>query len=338
MSVRVLPLWSCSDIMVNGKGDSCSAGNAGQQRRRTIDIRTFRAKIKGKILYKLNLNQRLRHWDDERYLKLLYRLRFGRRLDLENPRTYNAKLQWLKLNYRDPSKSFLVDKHEVKNWVVSQIGSQHVIPTLGVYDDVDEIDFDALPDAFVLKATHDSGGVVLAPDKSMLDIQRAKEKLRRSLRRSYFYNGREPQYRDLRPRIIAEPFIVDKTVGQLHDYKFFCFDGEVKALFVASDRASGNVKFDYFDADYSPLKLRQPYPSSAVPPAKPERYDEMLEISRKLSQGHPHVRVDLYEVNGHVYFGEMTFFHFSGLQPFTPSEWDKTWGDWLKLPDPVRVR
>lgn len=269
-------------------------------------------------------------------MRLIYRLRTGERLNLENPTTYNEKLQWLKLNYRDSSTYFLADKYEVKAWVADKIGDDHVIPTLAVYDSAEEIDFDALPDAFVLKATHDSGGVVVVRDKSALDEADAREKLNRSLRRTYFYQGREPHYLGLRPRIIAEPFIVDDAAGQLLDYKFFCFGGEVKALFVASDRASGHVKFDYFDADYSPLEIRQRYPNSATPPPKPARFDEMLEIARKLSAGHPHVRVDLYQVNGHVYFGEMTFFHDSGLHRFTPAKWDKIWGDWLKLPEPVR--
>lgn len=270
-----------------------------------------------------------------RYLKLIYWLRVGKWLKLENPKTYNEKLQWLKIKYHDPSQSFLVDKFEVKAWVESQIGSEYVFPTLGVYDSVDEIDFDSLPEAFVLKATHDSGGIFLAPIKSEVDIQQAKNKLQRSLGRNFFYHGREPQYKDIRPRIIAEPYIVDESDGQLRDYKFFCFDGEVKAMFVGSDRESGSIKFDYYDADYSLLKLRQAYPNSEFPPPKPERYDEMVEIAKKLSQGHPHVRVDLYEANKRVYFGEMTFFHFSGLERFSPPTWDRVWGDWLKLPEPI---
>ncbi|MGO1737258.1 MAG: ATP-grasp fold amidoligase family protein [Leucobacter sp.] len=292
--------------------------------------------MKSKIFHVLNLKKRLRHWDDERYLKLMYLLRFGKRLHLDEPTTFNEKLQWLKLNYQDPAKATLVDKFEVKAWVAEQIGVEHVIPTLGVYETVEAIDFDALPSAFVLKATHDSGGVVLVRDKSQLDVSAAREKLQRSLNRSYFEAGREPEYKLVKPRIIAEPFIVDDEIGQLRDYKFFCFDGEVKAMFVASDRAEGQLKFDYFDADYNPLDLRQPYPTSTVKPPKPARYDEMLELSRKLSQGQPHVRVDLYEANGRLYFGEMTFFHFGGMQPFIPAKWDKIWGDWLTLPEPIR--
>ncbi|MCH8572159.1 hypothetical protein LSI54_12450 [Nesterenkonia sp. AY15] len=231
-----------------------------------------------------------------------------------------------------------MDKYEVKERVASQIGREHVIPTLGVYDAVEEIDFEALPESFVLKATHDSGGVVLVPNKSVLDTNKAKTKLRRSLGRSYFYAGREPQYRDLRPRIIAEPFIVDATEAQLRDYKFFCFDGEVKALLVISDRASGKVKNDFFNANYERMDFWQPDPSSTVAPDKPKRFYEMLDIARKLSQGHPHVRVDLYEANDRVYFGEMTFYPLGGFLNFNPRQWGKIWGDWLNLPEPMPNR
>jgi hypothetical protein len=297
---------------------------------------SFYEKAKGKVLYILKLDQRLRHWDDERYLKLVYRLRFGRRLNLSNPRTYNEKLQWLKLNYRVPGQSFLVDKFDVKAWVAERIGEEHVIPTLGVYDSADSVDFDALPDRFVLKCTHDSGGIVLVRDKKSADFEQIRARLRRSLQRNYFYGGREPQYLEIVPRVIAEPFLEDDTQGQLIDYKFFCFDGEVKALFVATDRATGHVKFDYFDADFNPLYIHQPYPNSAVLPEPPARFAEMFDIAQRLSAGHPHVRVDLYEVNGRVFFGELTFFHFGGMQPFHPSKWDRIWGDWLTLPAPVR--
>nr|MBS1901049.1 glycosyl transferase [Actinomycetota bacterium] len=273
---------------------------------------------------------------DRAYLHLRYLSKFRKFAHLRHPKTYNEKLQWLKLNYRVPGEWVLVDKAEVKNRVAELIGDEYLIPTLGLYESVDEIDFDALPDAFVLKCTHDSGGVVLAPDKSALDRDAARRKLDQTMAKNYFYGGREPHYRHIRPRIIAEPFLQDGEKGQLLDYKFFCFDGEVKALFIASDRASGHVKFDYFDADFRPLGIRQPYPNSEILPSKPHRYEEMLEIARTLSAGHPHVRVDLYEVDGRVYFGELTFYHFGGMQPFHPEKWDRIWGDWLTLPSPVR--
>nr|MBS1901046.1 glycosyl transferase [Actinomycetota bacterium] len=283
------------------------------------------------------VKQALRFLPDRAYIQLYYFSKFRRLCSFTNPRTFNEKLQWLKLNYRISEDAALVDKHEVKDIVAARIGEEHVIPTLAVYDSAEEIDFDALPDAFVLKCTHDSEGVALVKDKSATDLEAVRAKLQAALAQNFYPIGREPHYRDLRPRIIAEPFLEDTTHGQLLDYKFFCFDGEVKALFIASDRSSGDVKFDYFDADYNPLDIRQSYPNSATPPAKPSRYDEMLSIARTLSQGHPHVRVDLYEVDGRVYFGELTFFHFSGFAPFHPPHWDRVWGDWLTLPAPANA-
>ena len=269
-------------------------------------------------------------------MKLIFLLKFGRRLDLDDPKTFSEKLQWLKLNYQDPAKAFLVDKYEVKEWVTSQIGIEHVIPTIGVYDSFDEIDFDALPDSFVLKTTHDSGGVVLCHEKRNLDIAKAKEKLQRSIERTYFHGGREPHYRDLKPRIIAEPFIIDKAEEQLRDYKFFCFDGVVKVIYVTSDWDSSTPKMDYFDYNFQWLDMRQNlYPNAKNRPSKPARFDEMLSIAEKLSTGHPHVRVDLYLANGHIYFGEMTFFTSSGLRQLHPAKSDKVLGDFLVLPDPT---
>lgn len=281
------------------------------------------------------VKQALRVLPDRAYLQLYYFLKFRKLCNLKNPVTFNEKLQWLKLNYRVSAHSDLVDKYKVKPIVSEVIGDEYIIPTLAVYDSADDIDFDSLPNSFVLKCTHDSEGVALVRDKTAVDTEEIRNKLRQALQQHFYFIGREPHYRHLRPRIIAEPFLEDATHGQLLDYKFFCFDGEVKAMFIASDRASGNIKFDYFDVDFSPLDLRQSYATSDTPPAKPARYDEMLSIARQLSQGHPHVRVDLYEVNGQVYFGELTFFHFGGFAPFVPPKWDKVWGDWLTLPEPV---
>lgn len=279
--------------------------------------------------------QLLHFLPDRAYIQLYYFAKFRKFCHLRSPATYNEKLQWLKLNYRVPEHANLVDKYRAKEIVGDLIGAEHIIPTLAVYETAGDINFDALPDSFVLKCTHDSEGVALVRNKRLVDSSQIREKLQGALRQNFYNIGREPHYQDLQPRIIAEPFLEDDTHRQLLDYKFFCFDGEVKAMFVASDRSSGNIRFDYFDADFSPLKIRQSYPTSEVKPEKPKSYEEMLSIARKLSQGHPHVRVDLYEANGHVYFGELTFFHFSGFAPFTPPEWDRIWGGWLTLPAPV---
>ncbi len=208
-----------------------------------------------------------------------------------------------------------------------------MIPTLGVYDNADEIDFEKLPDKFVLKCTHDSGGIVICKDKSKLDIAKARLKLSKGLRQSYFHQYREYPYKYVRPRIIAEEYREDES-GNLNDYKFFCFDGEVKCLFVATGRSKGHdaIKFDFFDTKWNSLSIKNGHPNSAVLPKKPENFEQMVEVAAKLSKGFPHVRVDLYNCNGKIYFGEFTFFHFSGIVPFVPEEWDYKLGDWLRLP------
>ena len=195
-----------------------------------------------------------------------------------------------------------------------------------------DIDFDKLPNQFVLKCTHDSEGLVIVKDKSKLNVAEAKRKIETALKLNFFYIGREWPYKNVKPRIIAEQYMEDHVDGELRDYKFFCFDGEPKAMFIASDRAKGNTKFDYFDLKFNHLNIRQHYPN-AKEVRKPINFEKMIELSRKLSKGFPHVRVDFYEVEGRIYFGELTFYHFSGFQPFIPNKWDKIFGDWLKLPD-----
>ena len=271
---------------------------------------------------------------DEKYLKLMFPLSLGYPLNLKDPKTYNEKLQWLKLYNKNPLYTSLVDKYAVKEWVADKIGSQYVIPTLGVWDDACKIDFDALPEQFVLKATHDGGGVsvIVCKNKHTFDRKKAIKQLNRCLHRKHSKGDLEWVYDDVPPRIIAEKYMEDRVTGELRDYKFFAFDGFVPALFVATERGTGHVKFDYFDADFKHLDLTQSHPNSTFPINKPETFEEMKSIASVLSKGIPHVRVDLYEVNGKVYFGEMTFFHYGGHTPFNPISWDRTFGDWIKLP------
>lgn len=257
----------------------------------------------------------------------------GKRLNLDCPVTFNEKLQWLKLHDRKPEYTTMVDKYEAKKWVADRIGGGYVIPTLGVWEHFDEIDFDKLPNQFVLKCTHDSGGLVICKDKIALDKTAAREKIERCLRHSFYWGQREWPYKNVKPRIIAEPYMEDSKTKDLRDYKFFSFDGEVKALFIATERGSTEeTKFDFFDAEFNHLPFTNGHPNAATYPEKPSCFDEMKELARKLSKGIPEVRVDLYECNGKIYFGEMTFFHWSGLVPFVPEQWDNTFGDWIKLP------
>ena len=272
---------------------------------------------------------------DEMFIRLNYLRRMKRLPDLKNPTTYNEKLQWLKLHDRQPLYTQLVDKHAVRRFVEERIGGEYLIPLVGgPWDSFDEIDFDALPEKFVLKCTHDSGGLLICRDKRALDREKARRRIAQSLGQNFYYHNREWPYKDVRPRIIAEAYMEDASTSELRDYKFFCFGGEPKMLFVASDRqtAGEETKFDFFDMDYNHLDLRNGHPNAAVPPEKPAQFGLMRELAQKLSQGIPHVRVDLYEVNGRVYFGEMTFYHWSGMVPFDPPEWDERLGSWIRLP------
>jgi len=272
--------------------------------------------------------------NDETFLRLKWKLRMDYPLNLDNPKTYNEKLQWLKLHDRKPIYTTMVDKYEAKKYVADIIGEEYIIPTLAVYDRVEDIDFDKLPNQFVLKWTHDSGGIVICKDKSKLNIDDAIKKLKKGERSHYYWRSREWPYKNVKPRIIAEQYMEDSTTSELRDYKFFCFDGEVKALFIATDRQKKGeeTKFDFFDADFNHLDIKNGHPNAEIPPAKPKMFDNMKELAGKLSKGIPQLRVDFYEVNGKVYFGELTFSHWSGMKPFEPVEWDYKFGEWIKLP------
>lgn len=206
-----------------------------------------------------------------------------------------------------------------------------IIPTLGVWDKFDEIDFEKLPNQFVLKCTHASEGLVIIKDKAKLDKAVAKEKIDAALKQNFYYIGREWSYKNVKPRIIAEQYTEDYIDGESRDYKFFCFNGVPKEMFIASDRASDHVKFDYYDLEFNHLGIKQKYPNAQKTLRKPVTLEKMIEVSKILSKGYPHVRVDFYEVNGKVYFGELTFYHFSGFMPFESSKWDDIFGDWLGI-------
>ena len=271
---------------------------------------------------------------DVLYLKLRYWKVFHRPLNLKNPQTFNEKLQWLKLYDRKRSYTRMVDKYEAKQYVAERIGEEYIIPTLGVWNSFDEIDFDALPDQFVLKCTHDSGGLVICTDKTKLDLEKARRRITASLNRNYFWANREWPYKNVRPRIIAETYMQDTSTAELRDYKFFCFNGTAKLLFIATDRQTEGeeTKFDFFDMDFNHIDVRNGHPNADEPPAKPVCFAQMRQLAEKLSAGIPQLRVDFYEVDGKVYFGELTFFHWTGLVPFEPEQWDYTFGEWIELP------
>jgi len=272
---------------------------------------------------------------DEFYLKVRYFCKFKKKLNLDNPQTYNEKLQWLKLYDRKPIYNQMVDKIDAKNYVASIIGEEYIIPTYFVYDDVEQIIWEKLPNSFVLKCTHDSGSVIVCKDKSKLDIKKAKNKLKAGLKKSYFYENREWPYKNCKRRIICEKYMVDESGYELKDYKWFCFNGEPKALFIATDRGNPNeeTKFDFFDTDFNHIPVTNGHPNALHKISKPTGFEIMKKLAAKLSKGIPHVRVDFYDIDGKIYFGELTFFHWSGLMPFEPEKWDYIFGSWIQLPN-----
>ena len=281
------------------------------------------------------INKGYFNWlDDRHYLQLAYRAKLGKKLDLKNPTTYTEKLQWLKLYDRRDEYTRMVDKYEAKKYIAERIGEEYIIPTLGIYDSFDEIDFDSLPDQFVLKCTHNSGGLVICKDKSKLDIAAAKDKIEKSLRRNYYLLGREWPYKNVKPRIIAEQYMEDEKTAELRDYKFFSFDGEPKLMMLATERQlAAEPKFNFFDMEGAHLPLTCAHPNAKITPSLPVNFLRMQDLTRQLSAGFPHLRVDFYEVNAKIFIGELTFFFMGGMSPFEPEEWNERIGSWITLPD-----
>lgn len=269
---------------------------------------------------------------DKPFLILCYAARVGKKLDLTNPYTFNEKIQWLKLYDRKPEYTQMVDKYEVKRLVADAIAEDFVIPTLGIWDNFDDIDFDALPNQFVLKCTHDCGGLVICRDKKTLDVKAARKKIERSLKRNYYYNCREWPYKNVPPRIIAEQYMQDGDNANLPVYKIFNFSGEPRIIQVVQDDKTPHETIDYFDTQWQLLEMRQNFPNSNVPMPRPKQLDEMLEIARKLSIGFPFIRTDIYEINGKLYFSEYTFYSDAGFAKFTPDCWDEILGSWVEIP------
>lgn len=279
------------------------------------------------------------HWikNDKFYVKAIFRLYTGHTLNLENPRTYNEKLNWQKIYDHNPLYTKMVDKYAAKEYVANIIGNQYIIPTIGCWEKPEDINWDSLPNQFVLKTTHDSGGVIIVKDKSKINKEKAIRKLNKCLTKDNYAVTREWPYKNVHRRVIAEQYMEDKKTGELRDYKFFSFDGEVKALFISQDRGKvgEEVKFDYFDAEFNKLDIHQYHDVGKNMPEKPVCFEEMKILASKLSKGIPQVRVDFYEVNGKVYFGELTFFHHGGIVPFKPEKWDFIFGSWIELPGKI---
>lgn len=269
---------------------------------------------------------------DKLFLKIKYYLIMKRRLNIKAPKTFNEKLQWLKLYDRKAVYIPMVDKVEVKKYIADIIGEEYIIPTLGVYNSFEEINFCELPNQFVLKTTHDSGGVVICTNKQTFDINAAKRKLNKHLKINPFYRTREWPYKNVKPRIIAESFMVDDSGYELKDYKFFCFEGEVHYIQVDFDRLT-NHKRNIYNTNWELQNFTIQYPNDIQREiVKPESLDKMISFANKLSKGIAHLRVDFYSIKDKIYFGELTFYHGSGTERFLPNKWDDIFGSLLKLP------
>ena len=273
---------------------------------------------------------------DKLYLQILYFLHFFRRLNLKDPKTFSEKLQWLKLYNRKPEYTQMVDKYAVKEYVKNIIGEQYIIPTLGVWDTPQQIEWDKLPKQFVLKTTHGGGGsgVVICKDKDTFDRKAAIKKLQREMKKDIYRNWREYPYKDIPHRILAEKYMEDAaSKDDLHDYKFFCFNGEPKYCQVISGRES-KMCIDFFDKDWIHQPVHEPYcyPFADVEPQKPQNYEQMWDFAKELAKNKSFSRIDFYEVDGKIYFGEITFYPTSGFGGFNPPYWDEKFGSWIKLP------
>ena len=270
---------------------------------------------------------------DKFFIQLKFFKNFHRFPNLKEPQTFSEKLQWLKLYDRNSYYTKLVDKYEVKSIVADLIGEEYIIPTLGVWDNANDIDFDSLPDKFVLKATHDSGRVIICKDKAKLDKEWARTEMAKSLKRDFYALTREWPYKNVPRRIIAEEYMEDCGTNELRDYKFFCINGKVELLFIATGRQTQKEPyFDFFDKDFIHIPLKHGHPNAPELPQKPRNFELMKVLSEKLSMGLPQIRVDMYEINGRIYFGELTLFHHSGMVRFDPQDWDYELGKLIKLP------
>ena len=269
---------------------------------------------------------------DKEYISKMYYCYFGKKLNLINPRTFNEKIQWLKLNDRKNEYTSIVDKYEMKNIISKKIGERYVVPTYGVWNTFEEIDFNLLPNKFVLKTTHDSGGVVICKNKNSFDFQMAKKIINHSLKNNYYENWREWPYKNVRPRVIAE-MLLGKETDEIDDYKVHCFNGIPKMTLVCSDRHSlSGMTEDFYDNNWKHLNLKRPgVPNSTKIHQKPNVFDEMLLISKKLSANYPFLRVDFYVVENSLYIGELTLYPAGGFDGFEPEKYDVILGDWLDL-------
>ena len=289
----------------------------------------------------LNAKGFYRNISDEEFIKKAYKANFGKKIDLNSPQTFSEKLQWLKLNDRKAIYSMMVDKCRVKKYVADIIGEQYIIPTIDEWESPDDIDFNALPEKFVLKCNHNSGtGMCICKDKSQIDIETVKQNLKTGLEQDYYIYNREWPYKDIKKMILAEQYMEDMSdtnsvIEGLTDYKFYCFNGEPKFLYVAKANFQNGIKHDlleHYDLEWNLTPFqRTDHDRLPFKVEKPKDFDLMIEFSKKLSKSIPFIRVDWYEINGHLYFGELTLYPGSGFVTFSPDCWNKELGSWIDI-------
>ena len=281
-----------------------------------------------KFIRYMCVNNLLNFLSDEIYLKLKYWACMDGKLNLINPQSFNEKLQWLKLNDRNPLYTKLVDKYEVREYIKKEIGEEYLVPIYGVWEKFDNIDFEKLPDQFVIKCTHDSGGIVICKDKKLFDKKKAKKKIEKLLKRNFYYIGREWPYKNIKPRIIVEKYL-EELNGELTDYKFLCFNGKAKLIEIHQGRFRSHTQ-DFYDIEWNKTNITQgPVADEDIP--KPQNLEKMIELSEKLAQNFIHVRIDWYNINGKIIFGEITLYDGSGFYKFDLEEYNKKIGSWLQL-------
>ncbi len=271
---------------------------------------------------------------DRIYLQIVYFKHFRRFINFNNPKTFNEKIQWLKLNYRNEEYTKLVDKYRVKQYITKLIGEEYVIPTLGVWNNVDDIDFKSLPEKFVLKCNNDSGGIVICKNKKDFDEVKAKSFLKERLKNNGYWYGREWPYKNVKPCIIAEKYMEDSISKDIKDYKFFCFNGSMEFFDIDIDRFIEH-RANYYDRNGNFLPFGKTYcpPDYTKKIEMPKNLDKMIELAETISHNTVLSRIDFYEIDGQVYFGEITFYPGSGFSPFTDEKWDYKLGDMIDLPN-----
>jgi hypothetical protein len=272
---------------------------------------------------------------DKLFLHCQYRYFTGEKLNLKEPSNFNEKLQWLKLYDRKPEYTRWADKYAVKQYIRETLGETYVVPTFGVWDRFEQIPWDSLPNQFVLKCTHDSAGLVICTDKTTFDKKNAQEKLEACQKRNFFYSGREWPYKNIKPRILAEQYLEDNTFHELRDYKIFTFNGIPKIMHLVSNRQNAQEETygDFFDMDFNHLDLTMGHENAPICPEKPRNFQLMKEFAQKLAKGTAQLRVDFYEVDGQLFFGELTFFQDSGYAEIAPPAWNGVLGSWIQLPE-----